>query len=57
MFTTFSHVTLMLTARFHEWGGTLAGTLVYRQDPDLVGQNMGPELVAGYAGRFSAAES
>ena len=23
-----------------EWGGMLAGTLVYRQDPDLVGQNV-----------------
>ena len=32
----------------------LAGTLVYRQDPDLVGQqNMCPELVAGSAGRTS----
>ena len=28
-----------------EWGGMLAGTLVYRQAPDLVGQNMGPELL------------
>ena len=25
--------------------GLLAGTLVYRQDPDPVGQNMGPGLL------------
>ena len=27
------------------WGGVLAGTLVYRQDPDLVSQNVGPGLL------------
>ena len=26
-------------------GGMLAGTLVYRQDLDLVGQNVGPGLL------------
>ena len=41
---------ILCTLTRGRWGGgaVLAGTLVYRQDPDLVGQNVGPGLLGHY---------